>query len=303
MQTSYLQYLVEIDRTRSITQAAANLYLTQPNLSRILHEVESQLGFTIFERSNRGVTPTVEGMAFLQHARRILNEMEAIEGLGDKKRAPDRFHICMPRSASMLGLASEYLNALPRDRALDAMLRECNVRRAFDFIASGEIDLGIIRFRSEYRDYFEDRALEQSLSFEPLNSYRYRVIMRSDNPLADKHPLREADLAQLTEITHGATFRAKRTQGHGCGRSVYSVDRHAQLTLVRLLPNAFIWATAIPPEYLEPWGLAQREVEDNRVTYRNALIAIAPEDLNDIERDFMDLVRRRCAEDSVSTIS
>ena len=88
MQTSYLQYMIEIDRTRSITQAAANLYMTQPSLSRILHEIEEQLGFALFERSNRGVRPTAAGVAFLQHARRILNEMEAIENLGNSRQAP-----------------------------------------------------------------------------------------------------------------------------------------------------------------------------------------------------------------------
>ena len=293
MQTNYLRYMVEIERTRSITQAAANLFLTQPSLSRILHETESQLGYAIFERTNRGVRPTEAGTAFLRHAKRVLSEMEAIEGLGSGKRPPDRFRLCMPRSAGILEMAVDYLNALPADHPLDAMLRECHVRRALEYLAAGEVDLGIIRFRAEYQDFFEDQAEGQRLGFFPLNRYRYRVIMRKDNPLAQKPAICEADLAEMTEITHGDTFRNGRRPDHAV-RRVYSVDRHAQLTLLTRLPNAFMWVTSMRQEALEAWGLIQRSVEDNHIVYQNALVHIAPELLNDIERRFMDYVIERC---------
>ena len=292
MQTNYLQYMVEIDRTRSITQAAANLYLTQPSLSRILHEIEEQLGYALFERSNRGVRPTPQGVAFLQHARRILNEMTAIESLGNDRRVPDRFHICMPRSAGILNLAVDYLNTLDRERPLDALLRECHARQAFEYIASGEADLAVIRYRREYQDFFEDQASANSLDFRCLHSYQYCIVLRSDHPLAAREALQVKDLAKLTEITHGDTFRVQRPVNDGPRRRVYSVDRHAQLTLVRRMPNAFMWATPMTPETLRAWGLVQREVADNRVEYRNALISIVHELMNDIERGFVEFIQR-----------
>ena len=55
MNTQHLQYLIEIERTRSVSQAAENLFIGQPNLSRILHEMEANLGFKIFERTSKGV--------------------------------------------------------------------------------------------------------------------------------------------------------------------------------------------------------------------------------------------------------
>ena len=50
MNIQQLQYLIEIERTRSISQAAENLYMGQPNLSRILRDTEERVGFAIFER-------------------------------------------------------------------------------------------------------------------------------------------------------------------------------------------------------------------------------------------------------------
>ena len=45
LNTQQLLYLVEIERTRSISQAASNLYMGQPNLSRVLREMEAAVGF------------------------------------------------------------------------------------------------------------------------------------------------------------------------------------------------------------------------------------------------------------------
>ena len=48
MNTLHLKYAVEIEKTLSITQAAENLYMAQPNLSKAIKELESSLGITIF---------------------------------------------------------------------------------------------------------------------------------------------------------------------------------------------------------------------------------------------------------------
>ena len=119
----HLQYIIEIERTRSISQAAENLFIGQPNLSRILHDVEQMLGFRIFERSTRGVRPTTRGTIFLQHAKSILRETEAIEALGPKRAVANRLRVCIPRSAAMLDLTAQYLAGLPQAEPVDAVIR------------------------------------------------------------------------------------------------------------------------------------------------------------------------------------
>ena len=58
MNTLHFKYAVEVEQTRSITQAAENLYMAQPNLSKAIKELEDSLGIIIFERNSKGVTPT-----------------------------------------------------------------------------------------------------------------------------------------------------------------------------------------------------------------------------------------------------
>ena len=188
MNTQHLQYIIEIERTRSISQAAENLFIGQPNLSRILHDVEQMLGFRIFERSTRGVRPTTRGTIFLQHAKSILRETEAIEALGPKRAVANRLRVCIPRSAAMLDLTAQYLAGLPQAEPVDAVIRECHARTALETLASGETEIGVIRFRSEYRDYFDEQTSARGLSFELLSKYHYLVTMNQSHPLAGRRP-------------------------------------------------------------------------------------------------------------------
>ena len=72
MNTLHLKYAVEVERAGSITQAADNLFMAQPNLSKAIRELEEGLGITIFERTPRGVVPTPKGVEFLTRAKEIL---------------------------------------------------------------------------------------------------------------------------------------------------------------------------------------------------------------------------------------
>ena len=55
MNTTALRYAVEVNRVRSISKAAQNLYMSQPNLSRAIKDLEAELGITIFKRTAKGV--------------------------------------------------------------------------------------------------------------------------------------------------------------------------------------------------------------------------------------------------------
>lgn len=56
MNTLHFKYAVEVEKTRSITQAADNLYMAQPNLSKAIRELEDTLGSTIFERTQKALS-------------------------------------------------------------------------------------------------------------------------------------------------------------------------------------------------------------------------------------------------------
>ena len=54
MNLLHLKYAIEVAKTSSITKAAENLFMGQPNLSRAIRELEENLGFDIFRRTSKG---------------------------------------------------------------------------------------------------------------------------------------------------------------------------------------------------------------------------------------------------------
>ena len=53
MNTLHLKYALEVERSGSISQAAQNLFMAQPNLSKAIRDLESDLGYQIFKRKSR----------------------------------------------------------------------------------------------------------------------------------------------------------------------------------------------------------------------------------------------------------
>lgn len=66
-----LQYLLEVYKTGSISQAAKNLLVSQPNISLTLKSLEEELGYAIFIRTRKGLVPTFHGSYVIDHAARI----------------------------------------------------------------------------------------------------------------------------------------------------------------------------------------------------------------------------------------
>ena len=70
MTLQQLKYALTIARSGSINEAAKQLFISQPSLSETIRELESEVGFDIFLRSNRGIVITPEGEEFLSYAHR-----------------------------------------------------------------------------------------------------------------------------------------------------------------------------------------------------------------------------------------
>ena len=71
-------YAVEIADTGSFSQAARNLYLSQPNLSYAVRQLEQELGVKLFDRHSGGASVTPEGQEIIERFRIIRREYEEI---------------------------------------------------------------------------------------------------------------------------------------------------------------------------------------------------------------------------------
>ena len=78
MKVEHFFMAIEIANTGSFSQAARNLYISQPNLSHAMKQLEQELGFPLFTRTPSGIIPTPEGNAIIDQFRTMKWEYDQI---------------------------------------------------------------------------------------------------------------------------------------------------------------------------------------------------------------------------------
>ena len=84
MDLKQLQYFVVCAQTGSFSDAAKNLYSTQPSVSKVIKGLEDTLGMQLFERLPRGIRLTVQGKKVYQYASKIINDVDVLENMASR---------------------------------------------------------------------------------------------------------------------------------------------------------------------------------------------------------------------------
>ena len=77
MTVEKIRYFIEVARSSSITQAAKNLYVSQPNLSKQIAQMEAECGFALFSRNKHRLELTEAGEALYEQLQHIPDIIEA----------------------------------------------------------------------------------------------------------------------------------------------------------------------------------------------------------------------------------
>ena len=84
MTLTQINYVIKIVECGSMNKAAEQLYVAQPSLTGAIKELEKELGFSLFNRSGKGVSLTPDGVEFLMYAKEVYASYETLmEKYGD----------------------------------------------------------------------------------------------------------------------------------------------------------------------------------------------------------------------------
>jgi LysR family transcriptional regulator, carnitine catabolism transcriptional activator len=197
-----LEIFTRVARSGSFTQAARDLLLSQPVLSRTVRDVERLLDTRLFERTTRSVELTAEGREFLAVAEDILAGYRTGMNRFAAYRAGDRGTITLSAlpsiAASLLPpLVSAFLAGHPdvRFTILDGTTQE-----VLDHVRSGTADLA----------FTETATPDPGLATRPLREEPMLAVLPTGHALAERSRLSWADLAEGTFIAFTADSSIRR---------------------------------------------------------------------------------------------
>lgn len=297
MNTAFFRYALEVARTGSITQAAENLFIAQPNLSKAIREMEDTLGFVIFQRYSKGVTPTPKGTAFLEYAKKVVYQLNKIEALADAQS--DKFpnlSVVLPSGAYLFGGTVRFVRQADLSEGIDLRVRESDALSAIRGVADGEYKIGVIRYNTAHRQYFADYLKEKTLESDLVWEFERLVLLRGSDPLATAESVRYEALRHYAEIVkedHAAPYLPPPEKiappKEGVLKKMIRVpDRDSGFSLVSLLPSSFLWDSPVPEAVLSRYELAQRRCPLEGNVYRDVLIWRRGHGFSELEKKLID---------------
>ena len=294
MNTVLLQYAVEVEKTGSITQAAANLYMDQPNLSKAIKSLEESLGAPIFRRTPKGVVPTERGRVFLKYARNVLVQIEEMEHLYKPDQVTGiNFSLSMPRASYISLACTRLIMAFSQEEAMAVWLRETNTADTLRDVETGEYRLGIIRYQFSSEAYYGQTSAAKGLVMEPLFHYSLRLLFSSHHPLAGKQDIEPEDLIPYIEISHGDGFSSRQGEGErdrstlDLAKRIFVFERGSQFDLLCESPDTYMWVSPMPPQMLKRYHLVERRCKRKTPVYQDALVYRKGYSLSCLEKKFI----------------
>jgi DNA-binding transcriptional LysR family regulator len=202
MELRHLRYFVAVAEELNVRQAATRLHLSQPPLSRQIHDLEDEVGTKLFVRSQSGMRLTEAGRTFLKEARSILAQSQRAVQLAQAASRGEAGHLEI--AYAVVGFEPVLLRVIRLFRQLFPMveigIRELQYHQQIQELLNQRIDIGYVGIRFP--------ELESELVFECVRKAPFLVALPPGHPLAKQRRLRLSELANERFISIRQTAAA-----------------------------------------------------------------------------------------------
>ncbi len=191
-----IETFIAVAEAHSFTDAASRLGLTTQAVSQIVAELESVVGFRLFDRTTRKCTLSSAGRDFLGSAQTLLRHVRASESAADdvRNRASGVVRVGAPLvlASTLLPMA---MRAYARQRPkVVVRIRDVAVEGVVDSVAAGDVDLAV----------GPDLVVDDNVIAQALFDSEWVLWCARGHPLARRRaPIRWADLRDVPLVASG----------------------------------------------------------------------------------------------------
>ena len=197
-----LKYVITVAETGTITEAAGKLYVSQPSLTKAIHELEKEMNIVIFNRTNKGISLSREGDEFLGYARQVLDQAAILEdkykgGHGGKKK----FCVSTQHYSFAVNAFVDLIKQYGQDE-YDFSLRETQTYEIIEDVARMRSEIGIL-FLNDFNEVVMDKILKShDLEFHLLFIAKPHVFISRNLPLAGRESSTNEELEQYPYLSY-----------------------------------------------------------------------------------------------------
>ena len=233
-----LKYMIEISNCQSFSKAAKNLFISQSTLSSAMKELESDLGITIFKRTNRGVSLTYDGEDFLKYARELVEQSQYLEQrYHARKSLPMRFSVSCQHLPSAVRAFTKFLSEV-ESPSYDIAIRECDTNSVIHDVAGRKSELGIVAIHDFHMRSMQTLFSSYDIEFHEIKNVKNYVFLRFGHPLSNLPVLSIKDLEPYPFVTYDQELETSHFSEEPLfykllNKNVHVCDRCTKIALVR----------------------------------------------------------------------
>ena len=223
MKIEHFKYLVEIDKHHTISAAAKALYMGQTTLSSIVKSMEEELGYSIFQRTPKGVVLTKKGEQLMEIAREITEKYEEVMILKDEAATP-AYPLNILFAPSLAENLPFELNKRLREKDSSSMFKFSIAHRdrILPEVIRDAANIGVTYlFSDEYVDMIYS-ASKYRIDVERIKKDKFYLVVGSQHRLAGKKSVALEDLKDI-EVASESNFSFG-----GCERIFGSIYKNAK---------------------------------------------------------------------------
>lgn len=258
MNLTHLKYILEVERCGSISRASAALYMGQPNLSKVIKELENELGAAIFKRTAKGVIPTEKGKDILNCARSVVAQAEKMKELCLSDANKKAY---LKVSANEAGYVSQAfacaVKKLPDEPFADIFLRRMSAADVLNSVFEYDSSIGVINVPLIQEKFLKTAACEKGMKLYELGVTRLAAVVGKNSPIGFRASVSSDELSELTELKTYGNGAEDNIPGQECVRSGDSAER---LIFLNLIPEAYMKVPRLPGNIIKDFGLSQKRI-------------------------------------------
>ena len=270
MTLQQLRYLIEVAEKGSITEAAKNLYISQPSLSGAIKEIEKESKITIFNRCRAGVALTKEGMEFLGYARQVVQQMELLESkyINDQP-VKQRFCVSTQHYTFTTNAFVELVQQFGQER-FEFILNETETHQIIEDVRNRFSDLGILYLSNSNENVLRKVFEENNVKFYELFTATPHIFISKNHPLAKSASITLKDLRQYPRLSfvqgtyESSNFSEELFSNEPVEKSIKVSDRAAIVNLMIGL-NGYTISSGIFPKYLQGDSIVSLPLDEDEI--------------------------------------
>lgn len=195
MTLQQLHQVITIAESKSMNEAARKLFVSQPNLSSVVRELEEEAGITIFIRSNRGIVMTPEGEEFIGYAKQVVEQYHLLEKRYMNSETKKKFSVSMQHYSFAVKAFVEMVKSVGMEE-YEFAIHETQTNQVIENVRSMKSELGVL-FLSEFNEAVLLKLFkEYDLEFEELFACDTYVYLWKGHPLAAQSQICMAELEE-----------------------------------------------------------------------------------------------------------